>query len=299
MDIQVLRNFLAVAKTLHFTRAAQDTFIAQPALSRQLKQLEETVGATLLKRNKRNVELTEAGVYFKDEVERMLNQWQFVCARTAEIHKGESGEIRIGYTHSAMQTFLPALIRQIHQGLPSMKTVLLELTNLQQLTALQNKELEIGFSTNPVIEGHIHSKVLLRDNFVVVLPLDHPVSAENYTDFSVFANDGLILPPKDQSFLYVATIESICLNAGFIPKIVHETPFASTGLRLVEAGIGITVEPKSGLRGQPAGVKCIELKEIPQKAELTMLWNPEIEKQRPKLMELILRFYGSYEHTNA
>jgi hypothetical protein len=77
--------------------------------------------------------------------------------------------------------------------------------------------------------------VLLRDNFVVVLPLDHPVTEENYVHFSVFANEGLILPPKSESFLYVATIESICLDAGFVPRIVHETPFASTGLRLVEA----------------------------------------------------------------
>src|SRR5688500_11099957 len=115
MDIQILRNFLTVAKELHFTRAAHGTFIAQPALSRQIKQLEESVGASLLKRNKRNVELTEAGLYFRDEVERMLHQWEYICGRTAEIHKGEAGGIRIGYTHSAMQTFLPALIRQINQ----------------------------------------------------------------------------------------------------------------------------------------------------------------------------------------
>jgi len=290
MDIQVLQNFLKVARTLHFTKASEDASIAQPALSRQIQQLEDVLGAKLFKRNKRNVELTEAGVYFKGEVERILHQWSFTCNRTRQIHNGEAGEIRIGYTHSSMQAFLPKMIRQINQEFPSMRTIMLELTNLQQVRALANKELEIGFTTNPVVEGSINSKVLLRDNFVVVIPLDHPVNEDNYKDFSAFADEGLILPPKDQSSLYVSTIESICLDAGFVPRIVHETPFATTGLRLVEAGIGITIEPKSGLRGQPHGVKYIELKNIPQKAELTMLWHKDLEAQRPQLVEMMLRF---------
>jgi DNA-binding transcriptional LysR family regulator len=290
MDIQVLQNFLKVAQTLHFTKASEDASIAQPALSRQIQQLEEVVGAKLFKRNKRNVELTEAGAYFKGEVERLLHQWNYACNRAMQIHNGEAGEIRIGYTHSAMQTFLPKMIREINAKFPNMRTVMHELTNLQQVQALENKELEIGFTTNPVVEGSIKSKVLLRDNFVVVIPLDHPVNEENFTDFSVFAEEGLILPPKDQSSLYVSTIESICLDAGFQPRIVHETPFATTGLRLVEAGIGITIEPKSGLRGQPQGVKYIELRNIPQKADMTMLWHSDLEKQHPNLVEMMLNF---------
>jgi len=299
MDIQTLRNFLKVARMLHFTKASEEACIAQPALSRQIKQLEDTIGAQLLRRDKRNVALTEAGAYFRDEVERLLTQWSYVCARTTQIHRGEAGEIRIGYTHSAMQTFLPTIIGQINRELPGMRTVMLELTNLQQVDALKTKDIDIGFTTNPVIEGDINSKVLLRDNFVVVLPLNHPVTEENYTDFSVFAGEGLILPPKHESFLYVAMIESICLDVGFMPRIVHETPFASTGLRLVEAGIGITVEPQSGLRAKPHGVRYIVLKNIPQKAELTMVWHHDLEKQRPLLLRLILEFYQSYERQQA
>jgi DNA-binding transcriptional LysR family regulator len=291
MDLEILRNFLKVAQVLHFTRASENASIAQPALSRQIKQLEEAVGAELFKRNKRKVELTEAGLYFKDEVTGILQHWNDACHRTKEIHKGEAGEIRIGYTHSAMQTFLPDMISKINEAFPHIKTVMHELTNLQQVKGLEKRALDVGFTTNPLVEGNIKSKVLLRDNFVVVVPANHPVTQRNYKDFSVFANEGLILPPKDESSLYVATIESICLDAGFIPKVVHETPFASTGLRLVEAGIGITIEPKSGLRGKPRGVKYIELKNIPQKANLTMLWHKELERQKPRLLDLLLKFY--------
>lgn len=293
MELQVLRNFSLLARTLHFTKAAEAACIAQPALSRQIKQLEETLGAALFLRTKRNVQLSPAGVYYQAEVDRILHQLDFASKRTAQIHRGEAGEICIGYTHSAMQTFMPALIRQINQQLPQMRTTLLELTNTQQAIALENRELDIGFSTNPLVPGNLNSKVLLRDNFVVVLPLDHPVESATYSDFSVFAEEGLILPPRADGTLYVATVESICFDAGFVPTIVHETPFASTGLRLVEAGIGITVEPRSGLRNQPPGVKYIELVNIPQKAELTMLWHRNIEREMPKLLELILQFYDA------
>ena len=85
-----------------------------------------------------------------------------------------------------MQRFMPALIRQINQQLPHMLTTLLELTNTQQAIALENRELDIGFSTNPLMPGNLNSKVLLRDNFVVVLPLDHPVEPAIYRYFSVF-----------------------------------------------------------------------------------------------------------------
>lgn len=207
MDIQTLENFLKVAESLNFTRASETAYIAQPALSRQIMQLERTLGAELLERNKRSVKLTEAGIYFKGEVQKMLNQFHETCRRTVQIHKGEAGEIRIGYTNSAMQSFLPGFIRQVRQQLCDMRIILLELTNLQQAIALEKQELEIGFSTNPLITGNLKCKVLLRDPFVVVLPVDHPVEAENFTDLSVFAGEDLILPPKSESYYYVSIIE--------------------------------------------------------------------------------------------
>ena len=289
MDIHVLQNFLKVAQTLHFTRASQDAFIAQPALSRQIQHLEDTLGVKLFRRNKRNVELTEAGLYFKEEVVRLLDHWNYMKERTIQIHKGQVGDIRIGYTHSFMQSFLPQILRNLSQELPGIRTIMHELTNLEQVRELKKKELELGFATNPDQEESICGKVLATDNFVVVLPADHPVNEENYPGFSVFADESFILPPKANSHRYVATIEAICADAGVAPRIVHETPFASTGIRLVEAGMGITIEPKSGLRNHPPGVKCIELKDIPQKAELTMLWHKDLEVYRPELMKSILQ----------
>jgi DNA-binding transcriptional LysR family regulator len=288
MDIRQLQNFLKVASTLHFTKAAEDLYIAQPALSRQIQQLEEEVKAGLLKRDKRNVELTMAGKYFQTEIEKILYQLEKVCKRTEQIHKGEAGEIRIGYTNSAMQTILPKILIQIREKMPEMKTVLIEMTNIDQTNAVLNRTIDVGFTTNPFLPNTIMSKVVFRDNFVVVLPDNHVVTLDNFKDFAVFKDENFIFPPKTDGSKYVGTVEEICKDAGFTPKIIHETASATTAFRLVEAGMGITIEPKSSVRGQGLDIKFIELNKIPQKAEITMVWHSDEEQERPMFFEIML-----------
>lgn len=289
MDIEVLRNFLRLADTLHFTRASGKAFIAQSALSRQIKQLESEVQASLFKRDRRNVELTPAGEYFKTEVQRVLNQLDYAITRAQQMDKGEAGEIRIGYTHSAMQSFLPVLIKSLNQHFPAIRTVLIEMANVHQALALKERKIDISISPNPVIEGDVRSKVLVQDHFAIVLPTNHPIDQSNFESLSQFANESFILPPRTEGTLYVGTIESMCIDAGFVPHIIHETSYANTGIRLVEAGIGITIEPVSGLAGY-SGIKFIELKNVIQKAELTMLWLPDLEDEFPKVFTLLNQF---------
>ena len=110
MDIYQLKNFLLLAERLNFRRAAEDTYIAQPALSRQIQQLEAEVGALLFRRDKRNVTLTPAGQNFQKEAHRLVEQWERACRRTGQIHRGEAGEIRIGHATSAMHSILARLL---------------------------------------------------------------------------------------------------------------------------------------------------------------------------------------------
>src|SRR5215510_7023194 len=113
MDTQALKNFITLAETLHFTKTSEQVFIAQPALSRQIRQLEESIGAELFKRDKRNVSLTKAGLYFKQAAQQTLDQLNYSITRTKQIHHGNAGEIKIGCTHSVVQTILPAIIKEL------------------------------------------------------------------------------------------------------------------------------------------------------------------------------------------
>ncbi len=287
MTIQQLKNVVILSEKLNFTRAAEELNIVQPALSRQIKQLEEEIGAILFQRDKRNVKLTRAGSYFVNEAKKLISQSARMRKQTAHIHKGEAGEIRIAFTHSIMQTILPDILKTINQRTPGIKAILKEMNNRDQYLALQQNELDIGFATNPMVPVNLKSKVLHIDNFVILLPENHPVCENNYEDFSVFSNEEFIFPTVSDGPNYVHILESICVDAGFTPKVVHETDSASTSFRLVEAGLGISLEPISSLHGHEFPIKNIELKDIRQKAKLTMMWNPERESEYPDLFELL------------
>jgi len=287
MDTQVLKNFITLAETLHFTRTSEQVFMAQPALSRQIKQLERSIGAELFKRNKRNVSLTKAGVYFKHAAQQTVDQLDYATKRAKQIHLGEAGEVKIGYTHSIVQTILTPIVKEIRAKFPGVKTVLREMNNTDQYKDLAEGRLDIGFATNIIAPENIKSKVFFEDVFVVVLPKNHHLLRKKSFDLSALANETFILPHKIDGSAYVYTVESICLDAGFFPNVVHHTASVSSALKLVEAGLGITIEPKRSLSGQNLAIKFIELDQIPQKAQSAILWSEHTEREHLSLLQLI------------
>src|SRR5690606_10300492 len=158
MDIQTLRNFLHLSKTLSFTKASEKSFIGQSTLSKQIKQLEQEMGVTLFQRDKRNVKLSLAGKYFKTELGKVLSELDYVMERTRQLHQGLAGEIRIGYTYSAMQSLIPAMVSAINQGFPNLKTSLIEMNNIQQIQALKSRKIDISISPNPSIPAEVGSR---------------------------------------------------------------------------------------------------------------------------------------------
>lgn len=293
MDTKALRNFIQLAETLHFTKTSEQVFIAQPALSRQIKQLEQFVGAELFKRDKRNVSLTSAGVYFKQAAQQAVDQLDYAIRRAKQIHLGEAGEIKIGYTHSIVQTILPGIIKEIRTAFPSLKTILREMNNTDQYRDLADGRIDIGFATNIIAPEHIKSKVFFEDVFVVVLPKNHFLLKTTRFKLSALSNEPFILPHKIDGSDYVYTIESICLDAGFFPNVVHHTASVSSALKLVEAGLGITIEPKRSLSGQNLAIKFIELNKIPQKAQSAILWSEHTEREHLPILKLVRKVINS------
>jgi DNA-binding transcriptional LysR family regulator len=293
MDTQTLKNFITLAETLHFTKASGQVLMAQPALSRQIRQLEESIGVELFKRNKRNVALTNAGAYFKRAAEQSLDQLNYAIERARQIHQGEAGEIRIGCTHSVVQTILPRMIKKIRTEFPGIKTILREMNNTDQYKDLGNHKLDIGFVTNPIVPEGIRSEIYFEDIFVLVLPQNHPMLKKKFKSLSAFSDEYFILPHRIDGSDYVHTVESICLDAGFLPNTVHHTASVSSALKLVEAGLGITIEPKASVSGHRLAIKCIELSHISQKAQSAILWNENTENEHMPVLQLIRKIIGS------
>jgi DNA-binding transcriptional LysR family regulator len=287
MDIQQLRNFLVLCNTLNFRKAAEQINIVQPALSRQIQLLEQELGALLFKRTKRTVTITPAGFYYRQEADRILHALHKAATKAAQMHQGEAGEIIIGHASSAMQSVLPAFILKIRDKFAGMRTVLQETANGPMIENILNRETDIGIAPNILVPAEINYKVLYRENFAVLLPKKHKISAANFTNLSVFANEDFILPSTSVSSGYVETIYQICQRHGFKPKVVYESAHSAGVQRLVEAGLGISIEPISSVRDLNIDIKVIELGTIKQKAEMIMLWLGEREKELKAFLDLM------------
>jgi DNA-binding transcriptional LysR family regulator len=272
MDIRQIQNFLVLSQTLNFRIASEQINIVQPALSRQIQLLEGELGALLFHRTKRVVTLTQAGVYFQTEASRILRDLNTVIDRTAQLHTGEAGEIRVTHASSAMNTVVPAFLAKVRHKWPNLKTIAEETSNYQQIEMLLRRETDIGIGPNILAPPEIETRILYKENFALLLPERHPLAKKKLTNLSVLKSETFILPRLSTGIGYVETILQICQSYGFRPKVAHESAHSIGVLRLVEAGLGIAIEPMSSIRGVTMNVKIIELKHILQKVEMALFW---------------------------
>ena len=267
--------FLAVAEELHFRRAAEKLFISQPGLSTQIKQMEENMGVRLFVRDKKKVKLTPAGEYLKNEVEFLLNYSKQIKNQARRIGDGELGELRIGFLGSAMQNVIPDLLLKLQKEYPSIHTSLEELSNKAQLNGLLKEQLDLGFVRVGQVPAALESKAVFEDTFSLVLPKDYDINQETFLGMHQVAAQDFILFSKEYSPLYYDTVMSICEDGGFLPNIMHKSVHALTIFRLVESGLGIAIVPTSLQFGFQMRVKFIELKKIPQRAVLSVVWKKD------------------------
>ncbi|MGH2623423.1 MAG: LysR family transcriptional regulator, partial [Sphingobacterium sp.] len=165
MEIRHLRYFIMLSEELHFGKAAKRLFISQPPLSRQIKELELELGATLFSRNNKRVALTPAGEYFLKEARNILVTLDSAKHHANQIHSGLAGEIKIGYISSVDKAKLGILIQRIQKKHPYVQTKLFELPTEKQITALENRKLDIGIIRAPNPSYRLQTEKLYDDGF--------------------------------------------------------------------------------------------------------------------------------------
>ena len=283
MDLRQLRYFLTLAEELHFRKASEKLFIVQPALTKQIQDLENELGTILFDRNKRTVRLSAAGMYFKEQITKIFQDLDDAKKKVGLIEKGIKGEIRIGYVGSCIHTFLPDLLSKLHDNYPEIQTYLSEMTSASQLLAIQKGELDVAFLRNPPlpkesgfgIRKKYENRLVFQENFALIVPKNHFINPKNFKNIAQLAHEKFILPTKSDGELYHKLQWSICEDAGFTPQIAHETVHGYTTIKLVEKGLGVSVLPLSFQSVTNAAITFIELKNIPQKSEITAVWRAE------------------------
>src|SRR5690349_19246114 len=196
MEIRHLRYFVAVAEHLHFGNAARQLNISQPPLSQQIRELEEELGTQLLWRNKRRVELTEAGQVFLQESKLILDQTRQAVRAVQRTSRGEIGRLTIGFVMSATCSVLPGILRNFRKKYPGVELDLKETTTGAGITALKEKKMHLCFLRSPIRDEALNSEILLTENLLLAVPKGHSLAEKATVSLRMLADEELIIFPR-------------------------------------------------------------------------------------------------------
>ena len=275
IELRHYKYFLAVAEELHFKKAADKLFISQPGLSKQIREMENTLGYALFERNNRNVQLTKAGAYLQKEITLLMTQNEGILRHAQHISEGNEGEIHLGYVGSAMQTIIPKLLIQFRKKYPSIHFSLQEMDNNRQINDLLGNKIDIGFVRLNEVPKALSLRPVFDETFSLVLPKKHTLNSRNFTSLNQLKEEQFIFFEKAYSPSYHKKVMSMFEDCGFSPTVSHTSVHATTIYRLVENNFGVAIVPSSLKLGYNMDIKFIELKNVPQRAVLSLAWNKE------------------------
>ena len=277
-ELRHLVYFLEVARQLHFRKAAEALAIAQPALSRQIAQLEVALGTPLFTRSRRKVELTPAGRALAARVEPVLRGLAKIPAELQALAQGGSGHIKAGFTGLAMATVLPAILREFHRTFPGIRLELNESPTSAQVAALQAGELGCGFfHPEATPTPGLKTKLLLREKNGVLLPADHPLAPLPSLHLRDLAATPFVLFPRAYNPGFYDRVLAAFAKAGVTPHIAEEVWPRANGVGLVRAGIGATFVCPSEARQLPPEVVFRPLEGPAPESSLVIGWKAQTE----------------------
>jgi DNA-binding transcriptional LysR family regulator len=254
MDLKQLRCFIAVAEELHFGRAAERLHMAPPALSRQIRLLENELDVRLFSRTTRIVTMTRAGTVFVDEARDILSRTQR-AAHTVQDAARNAGEVlRIGALDTAAAGLLPEVLVRFRRDHPAIEIQLTEATTSRQLQGLVTGRLDIGFLRPPVVEADLEWEFLLQEQLLVAIPSSHPLASQNQISLRSIMKEPLILPAKRTRPCTYNLVMRYFDDFGLLPNVVQEATEKQTIISMVAAGMGIALVPEWVEKLQMAGV---------------------------------------------
>lgn len=251
MELRHLRYFQTVARELNVTRAAALLHIAQPPLSRQIRQFEDELGVALFERVGRGLRLTEAGRFLLEQSLQLTQRLDEMIEGTRRIGRNEKRWFGIGFVPSVLYGVLPDLIRELRADQSEVEVGLTEMISVQQLEALKSGRIDLGFGRLALSDPGIVQQVVMAEPLVAALPTraapgereggggDGPMAPAE------LARRGLILYPARPRPSYADHVLSLFRAQGLQPRVVQEANELQTALGLVAAGLGITLVPAS------------------------------------------------------
>ncbi|MGY4720243.1 LysR family transcriptional regulator [Naumannella huperziae] len=274
MDVAQLRAFLAVAEELHFGRAAERLHIAQPPLSRMIRQLERGVGAQLFDRTTRRVSLTAQGAALVEPARAVLAALDAARLAVRSAGEGEVGTVRISFTGPSTQHLISRLARAVRNRHPGIDLVLQSHTyGAEAVGLILAGRLDLALLMTPGPPPGMAARPMRRGRFVVVLPDSHPLAGRAELAMAELAEEPWVAFPPSAGSVLREEFVRLAADRGFVPRIVQEAPDTWSKIALVASGVGITLNTDLALDAMGRdGIVVVPLADDVEASPTQLIW---------------------------
>lgn len=252
LNLRDIRAFIAVAQAGNFTRAAVRLHLSQPALTVQIRRLEETIGAKLFDRNSRSVALTPVGRDLLPVLQKSLGDMEQVLHDARALSDGSAGTVRLACLPSFAASLLPDLIQDFRRELPHVSFHIRDVVASVVNTLVRNEEVDVGLTGGDVTDASLDVLHAGEDRLCVVCAEGHPLMAGKRIGLEEIVGYPLVLTAAGTSVR--AVVDAAFERAGCIPVPTCEPTYMMTAVAMVRAGLGVTILPRSAreVRAEPA-----------------------------------------------
>jgi LysR family transcriptional regulator, benzoate and cis,cis-muconate-responsive activator of ben and cat genes len=247
MELRHLRYFLAAAETENVSRAALKLHVSQPALSRQIRDLEAELGFPLFERSAKSVRLTEAGKTFLTEARAVLERSVEAVQRARTVAAGGGGELHVGYAPSPTVRLIPATLRAFQTQLPGVRVKLHDLSTEEMLAGLREHKLQVAFVVRPnraMLRG-LHFEELMRDTMCLAVPPGHALARKRSVALAQVARQPLVIFSRKEYPEYLEYIETLFARVNARPHVAQEHDSSASLIAAIETGAGLALVPQS------------------------------------------------------
>jgi DNA-binding transcriptional LysR family regulator len=288
LDIKRLRTFVAVAEELGFARAGIRLGLAQPAVSKHVKDLEEMLGGQLIERRADGIRVTEAGALLLEQARELIRAVTTAEERVQRLARGAAGTLVIGYNETvSWNSVIPRTVRRFRNDNPDVDLTLLPMLSVDQIEALEDRRIDAGFMFR---WGHdaegLETRQLLSTPIMLAVEKNSALDRNPPKRLSDLEGEPFIFFPRNLAPAYHDAIFERCAKAGFRLNVVQEVYNESAALSLVAVGMGVTVGPEAARSRCPASVKFVPFPGLKLSASLDLVWRGE-SSEHPLVARLI------------
>lgn len=275
MNITHLEYFLEVVRMGSFSKAATSLHVTQPSISKMIQSLEEELGVTLVLRNAKHIELTDAGKIILDQAQQIVTRFHNLTTELDDIVHLKKGKVRIGLPHISGSTVLPRILGEFNQKYPNIQIQLFEFGSKKIQLGVHEGALDVGIvCTPPAKPDSLEIISLMKDPLRVIVHPNHPLAKKSVIPFSELANEAFVMYSED--FSLYDCIQDRCKSEGFQPRIICETAQREFMTQMVSATLGIALLPSAICNDlNPSVIVSLPIEDPQIYLQLAMIWRKD------------------------